>query len=246
MTAAKLWTKFSNFCYNWYDMQEDCLLFLVDVKKLRYRHLSHETRNLLFANINPTDYVHYLNEVTEQQKENLQAVFNMFTSVGFTINQAETLVNLLCTKNCSLQNRQKLIFLYEKILLIAPFVKKNAFKNELKYKKRLEQALIEFNLHVQNMLCGEGIEITQREHDIEKLLANNLLLDHQDQITTHLIKSAGCIQPDIHIKIPDLSQELQQEQEQEQIDSGIIIKPLLEENKHEKKKVKFKKPILSC
>lgn len=240
---TKLWEKFSNFCCDWYDVQEDCLFFLADIKKSRYKHLSPETRNLFFANINPTDYVHYLNEVVEQQKENLQTVFNMFTSVGFTQAQAETLVNVLCTKNCSFQNRQKLITLYEKILLIAPFVQTNAFKSEGKYQKRLEQALIEFNLHVQNILCGEGMEITERESNIEKLLANNLLLDHQDQITTHLIKSAGCIQPDIHIKISDFEQD--QVEEVGQVDFKIT-KPLLEEdNNHEQKKSKCKKTILS-
>lgn len=218
-------------------MQEDCLLFLVDMKKSRYGHLSPETRNLLFANIHPADYVHFLNEIVTQQKENLQAVFNMFTSVGFTLNQAEALVSLLCTKDCSPQSRQELISLYEKILLISPFVQKNAFKSELKYQKRLEQALIEFNLHVQNMLCGEGAQLTQREKDIEKLLANNVLLDHQDQITTHLIKSAGCMQPDIHIETSDFKEE-------QEVDCEII-KPLLHTNKkHEKKASKLKKPPL--
>jgi hypothetical protein len=231
---SKLWEKFLNFCYDWYDVQEDCLFFLADVKNLQYKHLSPETRKLIFfTDINPTEYVHYLNEVAEQQQENLQSVFDMFTSVGFTLSQAETLVNLLCTKGCSLQNRQRLITLYEKILLIAPFAQKNAFKTEDRYQKRLEQALIEFNLHVQNILCGEGIEITRREKNIEKLLANNLLLDHQDQITTHLIKSAGCIQPDIHIQVG-------QEKEEES-------KPLIQQqqDEQEKKKPKCKKAILS-
>ena len=254
VAVAKLWERFSDFCYNWYDIQEDCLFFLVDVKKSRYRHLSRDTRDLLFSNMNQTNYVHYLNEMINQQKENLQSVFNMFTSVGFTSNQAKTLVNILCTKNCSLQNRQKLVSLYEEILLIAPFVQKNAFKSELKYQKRLEQTLIEFNLHVQNMICGEGKQIAQRENDIQKLLANNVLLDHRDQITTHLIKSAGCIQPDIHVNISsnfekkeEETQEQEQEQEQEQKESEII-QSLIKRNKHEKKKSRYNKKaiLLSC
>ena len=108
----------------------------------------------------------------------------------------------------------------------------------------MEQALIEFNLHVQNMLCGEGAELTQREKDIEKLLANNLLLDQQDEVTTHLIKSAGCMQPDIHVKASDFKQEHELTEESGQVDCEIV-KPLIQKTKkHEKKTSKLKKPFL--
>lgn len=199
-----------NFCYDWYDTQEDCLTIVLDVKKIRFNHLPYAAKELMISHTSQTDCINQLQDIIADQHQNLKSVSDMFVSLGFSKEQAMTLLNVLCSKNYSLKNRQKLLSLYEDIQLLQPFAYESGSgplpgKCALSYETQLSQKTTEFHLHVHNLLCSREDGTQEDNSEIENLIATNLLQSQRYEITDHLIKSAGLSHTNLNLTIPSLA-----------------------------------------
>ena len=143
----------------WYQNHQDALSVLQDISKKRekgYSDIDPKVRDACVASQHQ-DWKHLMEEDIKTKVDDLKAVYDMLIHMGYTEQQSQTLLGILCSRNdIPGEVREKLVSSYMQYVELQPFTQEGGavlFQGGENYlKTELAEKNIDFRMCVQSCL----------------------------------------------------------------------------------------------